>query len=139
MILVDTNVISEMMRVAPDDRVMAWYRTTPRHLLYTTTVTVAETLAGILLLPDGKRRKGMELDARAVFSEDFEGRILPFDLAAAEYFGQVSATRRAIGRPIKPLDAQIAAIALSRVMSVATRNTADFEDTGVDLINPWDF
>jgi predicted nucleic acid-binding protein len=138
MIVVDTNVISEVMRDEPDSYVLGWYRATPRHLLFSTAVTVGEILAGIQSLPAGKRRADMELDARAMFAEDFDAKILPFDLIAAEYYGQIIVERRKKGRPIKPLDAEIAAIARARDMSVATRNIGDFEDTGVNLINPWE-
>lgn len=138
MIVVDTNVVSEMMRLAPDARVVRWYRSTRRQAMFTTTITVAETIAGIKALPEGRRRAGMELDARATFAEDFGGRILPFDLMAAECYAQITSDRRAIGRLIKPLDAQIAAIARAHDMSVATRNTNDFEDCGIGVIDPWD-
>jgi hypothetical protein len=138
MIVVDTNVISEMMRPEPDERVTRWYRSTQAHLLYTTTVTVAETLSGIFTLPAGSRRSGMELDARAIFAEDFDGRILVFDISAAEAYAEIASRRKAKGRPVKPLDAEVAAIARIRDMAVATRNIRDFEDCGIDLINPWE-
>jgi predicted nucleic acid-binding protein len=136
-ILLDTNVISEMMRPDPRPSVVDWYRSRQRHHLYTTTITLAETLSGIMMLPLGSRRAGMEIDARALFEQDFDGRILVFDLPAAELYGQIVAERWAKGRPNRPLDAQIAAIARANRMSVATRNIRDFADCGVDLINPW--
>lgn len=138
MIVVDTNVISEPMRPTPDANVMLWYASCPRMDLFTTTVTVAELMAGIGYLPDGKRKFGMEHLAQSMFEADFAGRILPFDLAAAEEYARISARRRRMGRPIKPLDAQVAAIASANGMSVATRDISDFADCGVELINPWD-
>lgn len=138
MIVIDTNVISEMMRPDPNERVTRWYRSTQAHLLFTTTVTVAEILSGIFALPAGSRRSGMELDARATFAEDFDGRILAFDIFAAEAYAQITSRRKAERRPMKPLDAEIAAIARIRDMAVATRNIRDFEDCGIELINPWE-
>jgi predicted nucleic acid-binding protein len=138
MILIDTNVLSEVMRPEPNARVLRWYRSTQRYHLYTTTVTVAETFAGILALPAGHRRAGMEADARAMFAIEFEGRVLAFDMPAAESYARIASGRKASGRPIKPLDGQIAAIARIHDMAVATRNTSDFEDCGIDLVNPWE-
>ncbi len=102
-----------------------------------TTITVAEILFGIDLLPKGKRRDKMLAEANATFAEDFAGRILPFDETAARAFPEVAAARRAQGRPISDLDAQIAAIARSRDAVLATRNIADFEGCGLHLVNPW--
>jgi predicted nucleic acid-binding protein len=138
MIVVDTNLVSEVMRERPDGKVLLWYRSVPRRQLYTTTVTVAEILAGIGYLPEGRRQAAMQQDARLMFENDFNGRILPFDLASTESYARIAATRRAQGRPIKPLDGQIAAITITHDMSLATRNTKDFEGCGVDLINPWE-
>lgn len=138
MIILDTNVVSETMRPDPSRKVLEWYRSRQRYHLYTTTITVAETLSGIMMLPAGARRTGMERDAAATFAEDFDGRILAFDMAAAEAYGPLVSRRRTIGRPVQPLDAQIAAIARANRMAVATRNLDDFADCGVDLINPWE-
>ena len=98
---------------------------------------MAEILFGIELLPKGKRRDKMLAEAEATFVEDFAGRILPFDEDAARAFPEISVRRRAQGRPITDLDAQIAAIARSRDAILGTRNTADFEGCGVRLVNPW--
>lgn len=98
---------------------------------------MAEILFGIELLPRGKRRDQMLVQAEAAFREDFAGRVLPFDEAAARSFPEVAIRRRNQGRPIADLDAQIAAIAHSRDAILATRNTADFEGCGVRLVNPW--
>lgn len=138
MIVIDTNLISEAMRQTPNPDVMLWYAMQAKANLFTTTVTVAEILAGIDYLPDGRRKSGMQRDARLMFESDFSGRILPFDLGAAEHYADISARRRRQGRRIKPLDGQIAAIARTNAMSLATRDVDDFEDCGVDLINPWE-
>ena len=104
---------------------------------FVTTITVAEILFGIELLPRGKRRDQMLTQAEATFAEDFAGRVLPFDEEAARAFPEICLRRRAQGRPIADLDAQIAAIARSRDAILATRNTADFEGCGIRLVNPW--
>jgi toxin FitB len=105
--------------------------------LYLTTITVAEILYGIELLPHGKRRDKLHAEAEATFAEDFSGRILPFDWDAAHMFAQIAAVRRLQGRSIAEFDAQIAAIAKCNGAALATRNTSDFEGCGVRLINPW--
>jgi len=138
MIVIDTNVISEAMRRTPNPEVMVWYAMQARASLFTTTVTVAEILAGIDYLPVGRRKSEMQRDAQLMFEDDFSGRVLPFDLTAADHYADISARRRRLGPRMKPLDAQIAAIARANGMAVATRNVADFEDCGVDLINPWE-
>jgi len=137
MLVLDTNVISEMMKASPSPRVMEWWGRQQSSELFTTTVTVAEILYGIEILPHGKRRDSLRAEAEAVFTQDFAGRILPFDEEAARAFPEIAAGRRAEGRPIAGLDAQIAAVARSRRAMLATRNTADFEDCGVPLANPW--
>ena len=103
-----------------------------------TTITVAEILYGVELLPKGKRRDSLLLDAEAMFREDFARHILVFDEQAARAFSTIAATRRGRGRPITTLDAQIVAIALANGAALATRNTADFEGCGVHLANPWE-
>jgi predicted nucleic acid-binding protein len=103
-----------------------------------TVITVAEILYGVELLPRGKRRDNLLLDAEAMFREDFARRILAFDEQAARAFSTIAATRRGRGRPIPTLDAQIVAIALVNGADLATRNTADFEGCGVRLVNPWE-
>ena len=105
--------------------------------LFVTTIIVAEILFGIELLPRGKRRDQMVAQAEAAFAEDFAGQVLPFDEDAARAFPEIAVRRRAQGRPIADLDAQIAAIAHSRHAILATRNTGDFEDCGLRLVNPW--
>jgi hypothetical protein len=136
-LILDTNVISEIMKASPSPRVMEWWAERQPAELFTTTLTVAEILYGIEVLPKGKRRDSLRDEAEAAFVQDFAGRILPFDEAGAREFSVIAAGRRAQGRPIAAFDAQIAAIARSRHAMLATRNTADFEGCGVRLVNPW--
>jgi predicted nucleic acid-binding protein len=137
MIILDTNVLSEVMRSTPAAEVLRWVATQSASRLFTTTITQAEILSGIELLPKGKRRAGLQSAVQAMFEEDFAGRILPFDSDAARLFAHIAALRRMSGRPIIQWDAQIAAIARSRGAALATRNTGDFEGCGVTLFNPW--
>ena len=139
MIVLDTNVVSELMKSPRSEAVVAWI-STQRQVddLSVTTITVAEVLYGIELLPNGKRRDGLERQAAAMFAHDFAGRILPFDDRAARIFAVVAAGRRKLGRPIEFFDAQIAAIARVHEATLATRNTGDFEGCGVRLVNPWE-
>jgi hypothetical protein len=137
MLILDTNVISEIMQLLPSPRVMEWWSQQQPGELFTTTITVAEILYGIELLPKGKRRDRLLAEADAMFVQDFAGRILPFDEQAARAFPEIAVGRRRQGRPIPELDAQIAAIARSHVTTLATRNTADFEGCGLRLVNPW--
>jgi toxin FitB len=138
MLILDTNVISETMQALPSARVQEWWSQQQTGELFTTTVSVAEILYGIELLPRGRRRDKLLAEAEAMFAEDFAGRLLPFDEEAARAFPEIAAGRRAQGRPIANFDAQIAAIARSRRAILATRNTADFEGCGVRLVNPWE-
>ena len=126
------------MKPAPSLEVAQWIRSRrPTRELCITAVTVAEVLFGIELLPKGKRRDSLRADAEATFIEDFAGRILPFDEAAARTFPEIALIRRLCGRPISLFDAQIAAIAKANDATLATRNTADFEGCGIRLVNPW--
>ena len=137
MILLDTNVVSELMKSAPAEAVVGWTAAQPASSLYTTSVTQSEIFHGIMLLPSGKRRRGIEAAAQAMFSEEFEGRILAFGSEAAFPYARIAADRRRAGRPISGLDAQIAAIARTVGAVIATRNVADFADCGVEVVNPW--
>lgn len=137
MIVLDTNVISELMRTEPHPVVFAWIAAQPRASLYTTSVTCAEVRTGIALMPDG-RRKGVLADlAAALFGKDFGGRILPFDADAAARYSEIFARRRSAGTPITVFDAQIAATAAVAGAAVATRDTGGFEGCGLTLIDPW--
>ncbi len=137
MIVLDTNVLSEVLRRAPESSVMDWLAIQPRVSLFTTAVTRGEILFGIRLLPDGKRRRGLWEAAKAIFDEDFAGRVLSFDNDAADMYAEVSASRRSAGKPLSQFDAMIVAMTRSRGAGLATRNVKDFEDCGVKLVNPW--
>ena len=137
MILLDTNVLSELMKPAPDDNVVAWLGSQPPSSVYTTSITQAEILHGVGLLPAGKRRSNIEAAADAMFREDFAGRILPFGSDAAPPYARIAIERRRAGRPISHFDAQIAAIARLTGAVVATRNVRDFDGCGVKVIDPW--
>ena len=138
MIVLDTNVLSELMRPAPAEIVVRWVTAQPLTSLYTTSITQAEILHGIMLLPSGRRRNALETAAEAMFGEDFRGRVLPFGSNEAQPYARIAAERRRAGRPISHFDAQIAAIARSAGAAVATRNVADYDACGVEVINPWD-
>lgn len=138
MIILDTNVLSEILRPAPDAKVMAWLAAQPRFALFTTTVTQAELLYGVKVLPDGRRKSGLREAVLAVFAIDFEGQVLSFDSDAACVYAEIAADRRSAGQPISQFDAMIAAIARSRGADLATRNVKDFADCGIHVINPWD-
>ena len=137
MVILDTNVISEAMSATPSTRVLDWLAQQQSAELFTTTVTLAEILYGIELLPQGKRRAAFLAGADKMFSKVLLGHILPFDEEAARAFAEIAAARRSQGRPIAEFDAQMAAIASSRRATLATRNTQDFEGCGVRLENPW--
>lgn len=137
MIILDTNVLSEVMKPAPSPRVLRWLGQYPPSRLFTTTITQAEILYGLELLPKGKRRNALQSAVEAMFAEDFAGRILPFDCEAAQVFPQIACARRALGRPVTQFDTQIAAIAQTRGAAIATRNTPDFDNCGIPVLNPW--
>ena len=138
MIVLDTNVVSELMRPGPAETVLQWMANQPSAELFTTTITQAAILFGLAVLPEGRRRSGLLAAAEAMFDVDFAGRILPFDIAAAREFAELAAERQRQGRPAGALDVQVAAIARSRGAVVATRNVADFEGFGPPVINPWE-
>lgn len=138
MIVLDTNVISELMRAAPDPLVVAWVAAQPRSELYTTRINHAEILAGIAGMPAGRRRTNLSDLAEAIFEIDFAGRILPFGRAATARYAEIVVPRRAAGRATDGNDALIAAIALGASAVVATRDIGGFDACGLELINPWD-
>lgn len=135
MIILDTSVLSELMRADPDEKVVAWVEAAGP--LHTTAVTLAEIDYGIARLPEGSRRDRLAATAATVFA-DFDDVILPFDARAARRYGNVVTGRERVGRPITTADAQIASICASRRATLATRNTAEFEATGISLLDPWD-
>jgi toxin FitB len=136
MIVVDTNVASELMRPAPSGTVRDWIRSQTARNLCTTAITVAEIGYGIERQPNGHRKDDLRAAVAEIFGI-FEEQILPFDVAAAEQYGLVVSHRDALGLPIEGFDAQIAAICRARGAALATRNLADFHETGVEVINPW--
>jgi hypothetical protein len=137
MILLDTNVVSEMMRPIADPAFLRWLSKCSGGDLYCSAIVVAEIFYGVELLPDGKRKSDLLAGAERLFKVVLGGRILPFDEQAARQFSRIASGRRSRGRPIAELDAQIAAIAQVHDASLATRNISDFEGCGVQLINPW--
>jgi hypothetical protein len=138
MFVLDTNVLSAVMGSQPVPEAAAWVAGQPEELLYTTAVCQAEVLAGIKILPEGHRRRGLEAMAKAIFANAFDGRVLPFDTEAAAAYGEIFAARKRAGRPTAPHDLMIAAIARANGANMVTRNVADFEGCGLTLINPWD-
>jgi predicted nucleic acid-binding protein len=138
MIIVDTNVISELMRPQPDAAVSAWVDTHPAGELCTTAVTVAEVRYGLERLPAGRRQQELRRTADGIFAA-FRERILPFDVSAAADYALIAADRDRSGQPINGFDAQIAAVCRVHGAPLATRNTKDFRDLGVALIDPWQF
>jgi toxin FitB len=138
MVILDTNVISEILRQEPNESVVAWFKSQPGDQLFTTAVTQAEVLYGISLLPKGVRREKLLSVAQLIFDEDLENRILPFSGEAASHYADIGSSRRTSGRPISQFDAMIAASARLQGATIATRNTSDFDNCGVDLINPWE-
>jgi predicted nucleic acid-binding protein len=137
MIILDTNVLSELMRPKPSPLVVTWAAKQPATELFTTSITEAKIFYGIQLLTKGKRREGLLAAAEAMFAEDFKGRIFGFESDAARVFSTIAAHRRALGRPISHADAQIAAIAQVRGAKLATRNVTDFENCDLAIVDPW--
>ena len=137
MIVLDTNVVSELLRPAPAQQVESWLSAQDGALIYFTTVGEAELRHGVSILPAGKRRTALTAAINGILDEDFRDRILPFDRPAAHAYAAIAAQRRAAGRPMSQFDCQIAAIVRAHGASVATRNTVDFEHCGIELINPW--
>ncbi|MDE0334261.1 MAG: type II toxin-antitoxin system VapC family toxin [Defluviicoccus sp.] len=137
MVVLDTNVVSELMLVAPNQGVLTWIDDWPTRELFVTAVTEAEVRTGVAILPVGARRREIGQAAERLIGGLFAGRVLPFDSSAACAYADIAATRRAAGRPVSQPDCQIAAIARSRDMAVATRNVRDFSETGVEVIDPW--
>jgi len=136
-IVLDTNVLSEALKPLPSGVVLRWLDAQEPSDVYTTTITLAEILYGMEALAPGKRRIRLLAAVEKMFAEQFEGRILPFDEDAARLFAGIVAAREGAGRPISQFDAMIAAIARLHHAAVATRNTADFEHCGIQVIDPW--
>jgi predicted nucleic acid-binding protein len=138
MVVLDTNVISEVIKSDPSAEVTSWLALERPSNIFTTAITQAELLYGTELMPLGRRRSALEAAITRILTEVFADRILPFDSDAAEAYARIAASRRAMGRPIAEADAWIAAIALSRGAVLATRNARDFDHCGIKVLNPWD-
>jgi predicted nucleic acid-binding protein len=137
MFLLDTNVLSVLMAAQPPPEVAAWVSAQPEDLLFTAAICQSEILSGLAVLPEGRRRSEWEAAARAMFLDDFEGRVLPFDTVAAEGYADMYARCRRAGRPVATADLMIAAIARVHGAGVVTRNVTDFDTCGVPIVNPW--
>jgi hypothetical protein len=136
-IVLDTNVLSELIRPAPEPKVLAWFEAQALDSLFTSAITRAEMLFGAHILPDGRRRDDLVREVKAIFSEDLAGRVLPFDDAAADAYAELAALGRRNGRPSSQSDLMIAGIVRARGATLATRNGRDFEGSGIPLIDPW--
>jgi predicted nucleic acid-binding protein len=137
MIILDTNVLSELLRPDPAKEVERWLAAQDGTKIHFTTVGEAELRHGVAILPAGKRRNALSTAIEGLLEEDFRDRILSFDRPAARAYATIAAERRAAGRPISQFDCQIAAIARAHEATVATRNTSDYESCGIELIDPW--
>jgi toxin FitB len=137
MIILDTNVLSALMREVPETPVLNWLDGQPADSIWITSITVFEARFGLKLLPAGKKRKALESGFEALLAEDLEGRVLDFDGAAAEAAATLAASRQRAGRPVDVRDTLIAGIAVSRKASLATRNIKHFSDL-VSVVNPWE-
>ncbi len=138
MIIVDTNVISELMRAVPEPKVLRWFEENDGGDLFLTAINEAELRTGAGILAAGKRRDQLVIAIDAMIDEDFAGRVLPFDSPAARLYAEIAVARRSAGRPISDADCQIAAITRMWNAALATRNIRDFEGCGIVLVNPWD-
>jgi predicted nucleic acid-binding protein len=136
MIVVDTNVISELMKSSPADSVRDWMLRQHQTELFTTSITVAEILYGIEQLPDGQRKDMLRIAATEVFVA-FENHVLPFGREDAVAYALLVHRRNLLGLPINGFDAQIAAICAIHNATLATRNGKDFEHSGITIIDPW--
>ncbi len=136
-LLLDTNVVSELIRKSPHPAVASWVSGFSVNDLFFSAIGEAELRYGAAILPAGRRRDTLVFEIDAMLRDAFEDRVLPFDSDAAREYGNIAAARRSLGRPVAPADCQIAAIAASRGMAVATRNVRDFENMGIELVDPW--
>ena len=137
MILLDTNVVSEPLRAAPDARVIEWIDAQPLETLFLSAITVAELRAGVALLPAGRRRTGLQENLERRVLPLFAGRVLPFDLACTPAYAKLMSAARAAGLAIASADGYIAAIAATNGLAVATRDTGPFKAAGAAMIDPW--
>jgi toxin FitB len=137
-IVLDTNVVSELARESPAPAVIEWLDSLAAEDVATTAIAAAELFYGVARLPSGRRKSLVSEAVRRVLHEDLRDRVEVFDLSSAERYGALVAARERAGRPISIADAQIAAVCAVRQATLATRNTKDFEGTGIDVINPWE-
>ena len=137
MILLDTNVLSELIRREPDEGVTRWLDSLDANAVATTAITAAELLYGVARLPTGRRKKRLSEAIHGLIEEDLDGRVEPFDVTAATHYADLVSDRESAGAPISIADAQIAAICRKLGATLATRNTRDFSGTGIELLDPW--
>jgi predicted nucleic acid-binding protein len=137
MIILDTNVISEVFKPEPAPEVLAWLQQQDDELVFTTAITRGELLYGLNIMAQGKRRDTLVSGLQRIFAVRFTGLVLPYDEAAADAYALILAQRRIMGRPTGMSDAMIAGITHSRGATLATRNTRDFGGCGIDLVDPW--
>ncbi len=137
MIVLDTNVLSALMRREADPVVVAWLDTQPPESIWTTAITVFEIRFGLEILTNGRHRRSLQDAFAKALDQDFDGRVLPFDQTAAEAAAAIAAEQRRAGRPVEIRDVEIAGIAAARKATLATRNTRHFEGTGIALVDPW--
>lgn len=137
MIILDTNIVSELLRPSPEPKVEAWLAAEDASNVFLTAISEAELRYGVAILPAGARRDSLVAAIDGMLREDFRARVLPFDSAAAEVYAVIASDRRGAGRPISQFDCQIAAIGRVHSAAVATRNAKDFEGCGVEVIDPW--
>ncbi len=139
MIILDTNVLSEVLRVTPAPQVLQWMDALAPNSVYVTSVTQAEMMLGVALLPKGKRRDALRSQVMSLFEQHFKHRCLPFEAHAASFYATIVADRQRAGKPISTEDAQIAAISCCLGAALATRNVSDFAGVdGLKVINPWE-
>ena len=138
MIILDTNVASELGKTNPDLNVLAWFARQPLSDVYLTAVSEAELGYGVANMPNGRRRNAVAAGNDRVINGILEGRVLPFDRDAAQHYAEIRAHRERIGRPISEMDGMIAAIARVNGAAVATRDAGGFADCGIQAINPWE-
>ncbi len=137
MIILDTNVLSALMRKAPEAPVVAWLDRQPADSIWITSITLFEARLGLALLPKGRRQQALEVAFAKLLEEDLENRVLDFDSAAATEAASLAAERQKTGRPVDMRDTQIAGIALARRATLATRNVRHFQDLRVPVVDPW--
>jgi predicted nucleic acid-binding protein len=138
MILLDTNVLSEVVRPQPAPQVLAWLAAQEPLAVFTTSITQAEVLYGVARLPDGKRKAALAAAVELIFVQEFQGRVLAFDEQTAPWFASISAVHERAGIGLSQMDAMIASIARLHRATLATRNIVDFQHCEIKLINPWD-